>query len=399
MYSLLLFLAACGAMADPAAAPNPVAAPVALEYKDSATYDGRAVAQYQAIEFRDTPNRPLEVDPKEKLPAGVKYGALLLGPTKETAMVVVWAPKAADGPWLQLFSNADGKPLGGRHKLSGKNLELPATLTVALKPSPVRVERTLLFRRSAKGDGLRYAVRGYAQGRLKMGDKEYAVLLIDGNGDGLLDSVGHDRLRIDLDGDGRFDLLTEQFPLGKAIARKGDIFVVRSDPLAGAVVVNQRNVGEGKLRLALARKYDGPSKVSAELISDIGEFVSLDKLGQFVPVPYGDYRIGGLSLEVRDTAGKTWNYSFYPEGSREFPAPLGRETTITLMKDLRMNVLMDGSDTVKPGATLRVTPNLIADGSLSLSRCSGGTGDEGKAEVLLLGPDGKQLHRSVDGFG
>jgi hypothetical protein len=393
MYSLLLFLAACGATA------NPVAAPVALEYKDSATYEGRPVAQYQAIEFRETPNRPLQLDSKEKLPAGVRYGALQLGPSKETALVIVWAPKAADGAWLQLFSNADGKPLGSRHKLAGKNLELPATVTVATKPAPVRAERTLLFRRSAKGDGLRYAVRGYAQGRLKLGDKDYAALLIDGNADGMLDTVGHDRLWIDLDGDGHFDLLMEQYPLGKAITHKGDIFVVRSDPLAAAVVVNQRNIGDGKLRLALARKHEKPSKVSIEMISDIGEFVSVDKLDEFVPVPYGEYHIGSLSLEVCDAAGKNWTYSFYAEGSREYAAPLNCETTITLMKELKMNVATEVGDTVKPGATIQVTPNLIADGALSLSRCSGGSGDEGKAEVLLLGPDGKQLHRSVDGFG
>jgi hypothetical protein len=394
MCSLLLFLTVCGATATPAVTP------VALEYKDSAAYEGRAVAQYQAIELRDTPNRSLEID-KDKLPPGVKYGALLVGPKKETAIVVAWAPKDADGPWLQLFSNADGKPLGGRQKLSGKNLEVPAKITVALKPAAMQAERTLLFRRSAKGDGLRYAVRGYAQGRLKLGEKDYAVLLIDGNGDGLLDTVGHDRLWIDLDGDGHFDLLMEQYPLGKPIAHKGDIFVVRSDPVAAAVVVNQRNIGEGKLRLALARKHEGQTKVAAELISDIGEFVSIDKLDQFVAVPYGEYRMGSLSLEMPDAKGKSWTYSFYAEGdgAREVSAPLGSETTIALMKDLKMNVAMDGGDRVKPGVTIRVTPNLVVDGAMALSRCNGGTSDEGKAEVLLLGPGGKQLHRSVDGFG
>ena len=393
MYSLLLVLAACGATA------NPVATPVALEYKDSATYEGRAVGQYQAIEFRDTPIRPLEVDAKEKLPAGVKYGLLQLGPNRDTAIDIVWAPKAADGPWLQLFSNADGKPLGDRHKLSGKDLELPVTVTVALKPSPARVQRTLLFRRSTKGDRLRYAVRGYAQGRLKLGDKDYAVLLIDGNADGLLDTVGHDRLWIDLDGDGRFDMLMEQYPLGKPLTRKGDIFVVRSDPLAAAVVVNQRNIGEGKLRLTLARKHAASSKISAELVSDIGEFVSIDKLDEFVPVPYGEYHITGVSLTVPDAAGKSWTYSFSPAGSREFSAPLNQETTVELLKDSKMNVAMDGGDKVKPGATIRVTPNLVVDQSLELSRCNGGASDEGKAEVLLLGPDGKTLQRTVEGFG
>jgi len=393
MISLFFLLATCGAAA------TPVAAPVALEFKDSATYEGRAVAQYQAIEFRNAPIRPLETDPAQKFPAGVKYGLLPLGPKTETAMVVVWAPKADGGPALWLFSNADGKPIGGRHTMSGKNLEVPATITVALKPAPVRVERTLLFRRSVKGDGLRYAVRGYAQGRLKLGEKECAVVLIDGNGDGCLDTVGHDRLWIDLDGDGRFDPLTEQYPLGKAITQKGDIYVIRSDPLASAVVVNQRNIGEGKLRLTLARRHSPSSKISAELVSDIGEFVSIDKLDQFVSVPYGEYHITSLTLQAPDAAGKTWSYRFYAEGQREYSAPLGRETTIELMKEFEMSVSMGGAGKFQPGASISVTPHLIADRSLSLSSCGGGSGDEGKAEVLLLAPDGKTVQRSIEGFG
>jgi hypothetical protein len=394
MYSLLLCLAACGATA------NPVATPVALEYKDSAVYEGRAVAQYQAVEFRDAPDRPLAIDAKEKLPAGVKYGVLALGPKRETAIAILWAPKASDGAWLQLFSYADGKALGPRQKFSGKTLDVPATLTVALKPAPVRVPRTLMFRRSSKGDGLRYAVRGYAQGRLKLGEKEHAVLLVDGNGDGLLDTVGHDRLWIDLDGDGHFDRLTEQYPLGKAITSKGDVFVVRSDPLAAAVVVNQRNIGECKLRLTLAQKHASTSKVSAELVSDIGEFISIDKLDEFVSVPYGMYTVSSVSLDVPDAAGKTWSYRYYAEEQEAFfPAPLGGQATCTLMKDFKMDVAGDVADTVKPGTEIRVTPHLVADGILALSRCNGGSSDDGKAEVLLLGPDGKQLHRSVDGFG
>jgi hypothetical protein len=393
MHSLLLILAACVATAVPAATP------VGLDYKDSATYENRAIAQYQAIEFRDTPITPLVLNSKEELPSGVKYGFLQLGPNKDTAMVIVWAPKASDGPWLQLFSNADGKPLGKRQKLSGKNMELPVTITVATKPSEVRVERTLLFRTSTKGDGLRYAVRGYAQGRLKLGGAEFAALLIDGNADGLLDTVGRDRLWIDLDGNGQFDLLMEQYPLGKPIVHKGDIFVVRSDPLAAAVVVNQRNVGESKLRLTLAAKHDASSKITAELVSDIGEFVSIDKLDEFVSVPYGEYRISSVSIEVPDASGKNWSYRFYSQAAKDYSAPQNIETTIELMKEFEMKVAMDGGDKVNPGTAIRVTPNLVADVSLELSGCNGGAKDEGKAEVLLLGPDGKTIQRTVDGFG
>ena len=49
-----LFLAAmlCVAADSPAA-------PVAFEFKDAATYENRPVLQYRAIEFRDSPVRPL----------------------------------------------------------------------------------------------------------------------------------------------------------------------------------------------------------------------------------------------------------------------------------------------------------------------------------------------------
>ena len=66
--------------------------------------------------------------------------------------------------------------------------------------------------------------------------------------------------------------------------------------------------------------------------------------------------------------------------------------------------MQPGEGKVKPGQQLSIRPEVIADGSLSLSSCSiSRKGQErpedGKAEVLLLGPDGKTVHRSVDGFG
>ena len=49
------------------AADSP-AAPVAFEFKDTATYDGRSIQQYRAIEFRKVPVRPLGME--HKFPAG-----------------------------------------------------------------------------------------------------------------------------------------------------------------------------------------------------------------------------------------------------------------------------------------------------------------------------------------
>jgi hypothetical protein len=387
-------------MAD--AAP---ATPVAFEFRDSVKYEDRQVLQYRALEFRDSPVRPL--GDERKFEAGTQYGVVPVGPKPETALTIVWLPTAPGGPELWLDANGDGR-LGDdeRHVMTGRDLETAAAIAVQPGEGPKKVDRTLLFRRSAAGDGLRYAVRGYMQGRLNLGGKEYAALLIDGNANGCFDGVGRDRVWIDLSEDGRFDPLAEQFPLGKPIPHNGEVYVVRSDALASAVVANQRSAGQGKLRLAVAQKLSMPGKISAELISDFGELVNIDKLDEAVPVPMSEYRISSLRLDVVDSDKKLWTYSFYHERTKNYAVPRDGETTVALFGQLNMNVsLGSGQDKILPGKTVTVQPKLVADESLYLSSCTvGKEGDrtparaEGNAEVLLLSPDGNVVTRGLTGF-
>jgi hypothetical protein len=383
-------------------AADPPAEPVAFEFKDAAAYQGRPVLQYRAIEFRDAPVRPLG---DRKFAAGALYGLVPVGPAPETALAIVWLPKAPGGPELWLDANGDGKLSDDEHHvMAGRSTEIPATITVETKPKPQKVQRTLVFRRSSLGDGLRYAVRGYTQGRLDLGGTKYATLLIDGNANGCFDTVGQDRVWIDLNQDGRFDPLVEQFPLGKPLTRGRDVYVVRSDALARAVAANLRSAGQGKLRLVLAKKPAARPKVFAEFVSDLGELVTIDKLDEATAVPYGDYRLSALKLEVPDPGGQTWSYYFYCQSAKNCTVPTNRETTVTLLAAIGMEMSLElGGGKAAPGQTISIQPRLIADGSLYLSRCTVGRDcnvqqAEGSAEVLLLGPDGKTVARGLTGF-
>jgi hypothetical protein len=402
----MLCLAADSPEAATSAAPAVQATPVAFEFQDLAAYENRPVLQYRAIEFRDQPARPLGED--RKFPEGALYGLVPVGPKPETALMMVWAPKAEGGPELWLDANADGKLSDDeRHVMTGRDLEIPATITLQLEP-PLKVQRTLLFRRSAVGEGLRYTVRGYARGRLSLGEKQSAVLLIDGNADGLFDTVGQDRVKLDLNEDGRFDGLTEQFPLGKPITRGEDVYVISSDASASAVAARLRSVGQGKLRLTLGEKSKPDAKAVAELISDLGELVVIDQLDQFTPVPFGQYRISSLKLEVPDANGQTWTYNFYRDKTKNYSVPTNEEITVTLLAQLEMSVSLgrDGSEEkekITPGKTVTVEPRLTADRSLYLSSCSIGKGGEsraaeGNAEILLLSPENKTINRGLTGF-
>jgi hypothetical protein len=211
---------------------------------------------------------------------------------------------------------------------------------------------------------------------------------------------------IDLNGDGHFDPLSEQFPLGKTIPYHGEVYVVRSDALASAVVANLRSAGQGKLRLVLPKKLSPRAKIAAELVSDLGELVSIEKLNEATPVPFGEYRLSSLTLEAPDSNGQTWSYSFYSGRTKNYAVPTNKETTVTLLERLAMNVALEPNESkASPGRTLSIRPELIADQSLELRSCTlGKAGDmsptraEGNAEILLLGPNGKVVTRGLTGF-
>jgi hypothetical protein len=382
-----------------AAVPAP---PVAFEFVDSATYAGRSIQQYRAVELRGTPLRPLGT--AHKFPDGTLYGVVRVGPNFDSGPTIVWTAKAPGGPELWLDANGDGRLADDeRHVMSGRQLEIPATFTVQLGPKPQKVKRTLVFRRSSVGDGLRYTVRGYMQGTLDLAGTKHKTLIVDGNADGCFDTIGQDRVWIDLNRDGQFDPLVEQFPLGKIIVRGNDVYVVRSDATASAVAANLRSAGQGKLRLALARKPPGAAKISAELVSDLGELVIIDKLDSPVPVPFGEYRLGSLKLEAADAAGTLWTYHFDSRANLNFSVPTGRETTVTLLKQVTMSVSLRSDGQVSPGQTVAIQPELIADDALCLRRCTVGKDSdcqqaEGNAEILLLAPDGRTVSRGLSGF-
>jgi hypothetical protein len=405
MMTPTVFLAAmlCLAADAPATAnADSKAAAVAFEFKDSATHENRPVLQYRAIEFHDTLAKSMIEE--RKFPEGMQFGLVSVGPNRDTALTIAWNPKGKEGAELWLDANNDGKLADDeRHAFTGRELEIPVSLQLQINP-PITVERTLVFRRSTANDGLRYSVRGYAQGRLKLGEKDYAALLIDGNADGRFDTVGQDRVWIDLDENGRFDPLTEQFPLGKPIGRGKDVFVISSDAAASAVTARLRSEGQGKLQLTLGQKVDLKTKIVAELVSDLGELVVVNKLGEAMPVPFGQYRLSNLKLEVPDETGQTWNYLFYVERDKNFTVPTGGQTDVVLLEHFAMNVSlgqMQGKAT--PGQTVSIQPKLTADGWLYLNSCKVGKENdfrqaEGSAEIKLTAQDGTVVSRGMTGF-
>ena len=312
-----------------ALAPGPAQTQAGFQLLDVESVEGRSVVAYRPIELGPKPVRPLKRD--EALPPGTVFGLATVGASPESALGVAWNPKGPDGPTLWLDADADGRlSRSERHTLQpGKTLAIAATITgknattEAARPAPASVHRTLLFRPGLLGEGPRFAVRGAMSGTLMLGEKSCRALLTDGNGDGCFGTAGVDRVWIDLDDDGRFDAVTERFPLGTPLTitttRGTKVFTIASDPWASSVAAHERDNRLGRLELALNRQWTASSSssatpsiesVSVSLVSETGELVTILDLSKVHDIPVGRYRIASLELRMADQAAKVWSYTF-----------------------------------------------------------------------------------------
>jgi hypothetical protein len=380
------------------------AAPACFTFSDAAVHDGRSALSFRTVELGDSPVRPLQLTfPAD---AETRYGLLLVGSQLDTALAVVWQPQAADGPLLWVDADGDGRLAADeRHVLTRNQLEITAAISVQVNQDLRRLRRTLLVRRSTLGDGLRYAVRGFAHGTLRLGGTPYPAMLTDGNADGCFHTAGTDRLWIDLNRDGHFDGFTEQFVLGSLIPVGGRAYTVRATPTAAEVWAAPRAATRGAVRLTLTGAEGRPvTDFAAELVSEHGELVPVRGIGQPVTVPTGRYRVAAAQFQLTDSAGRAWSYRLGGSGPYNLVVRRDQETVVDLAEGAALSVDVPAPPGgVPPGRELAVTPHLRTPLGLYLADCTVKEADAVqatpcKAEIRLLGPDGVVADRSHSGF-
>lgn len=384
MLALLLAL-----LAPPAAEPG-------WRFVDQAAADGRSVAVFRSVELADAPAAPLHAD--DKPPAGAKYGSAGVGAGGRTRVNLVWHA-ATNALWLDADGDGRFAP-AERVTLGTKPHE--ATVTVPTEGG-AGVRRTLLVRR--RGDGVAWAVRGYAEGFATVGGKRVRARLTDGDADGRFDSPGSDRVWLDLDGDGRFDPVSEQFPLGTAIQVGGGAILAnpRADGLG--LAIRERPTETGSLAVVIARQRNTEVvELSANYVSEFGELVSVKAEGVPTPLPAGRYRVESVRLRLSDGDGKIWAYTFASGDHSAFPVEVvkGGTTGQRLLADLKATVGLAAGAAAAPGASVQVRPEITA-GELYLVNCEVGTrhADRGRgqsAAILLTAPGSVVLDRCESGF-
>ncbi len=377
----LLLLAAALAGAEPGG----------WKFVDEPTRDGRSVVAFRTVELADAPACPLQ--PGDVPPSGSRFGSVPLGPAGRHRLGIVWC---ADSGTLWFDADGDGRySAAERHVLGARPLEV----AVAVPFGGGREQtRTLSIRR--RGEGLAWALRGYTVGTIPLHGKAVPAMLTDGDANGCFDDAGADRVWLDLDGDGRFDPLTEQFPLGTAIRLGGTGLLIQPQPDGLGVRVRERPNETGTLRVGVGTPAP-VVELTVEYVSEFGERAVVRETNRPVRVPVGKYRIQSLRLRLADGNGPVYLYAFGDGGSKyDVVVSPKRETVHEPLAGLKLSVKQDPE--AAPGGTVWVYPNVTA-GGLYLAKCEAGTrfavsGREVAATITLTGPDGTALDRAFSGF-
>jgi hypothetical protein len=362
-------------------------APAKFTFVDAYGPEANAAPRYRPLAVGENPARPLISAPDPG--PGVRFSLARVGSGLEAALGVVWQP---DAQALWLDANGDGKLTPDeRHTFSEKTIELPATIRVGKTAVP----RTLIFKRGA-GTNLYVAVRGYTRGKLRLAGKEFTAALTDGDADGCFDSAGADRVWIDLNGDGIFDPVSEQFPLGTPIPVQDRLFLIQPDPTGTTVNVRERGLETGKLRPSVPLIAGATLRtIEAGLVSEFGELAVLQST-EPAELPVGKYRLESLTVSAADAKGRVWTFRF--RGQRRFGLQVGagKESVADLLEGLALTTGVN-DESAAPGAHVSVSPMWQTPVGVYLTECEV-NGTSGGADIVLTDSGGNSLERVSSGF-
>jgi hypothetical protein len=156
----------------------------------------------------------------------------------------------------------------------------------------------------------------HVEGKVMFGGKPVLVGIYDsspasGSADACFDGYGTDRLRIDLNGDGKLTP-DEESPLSRVVSCDGKLWELEVS--SAATQVTARPCGLPSAPLAVAAAFAKDAKLVAGKI-ELGNHAGIALSARFAEgaptvVPAGKYRVTSASLTLADASGKNWEAAF-----------------------------------------------------------------------------------------
>jgi hypothetical protein len=196
----------------------------------------------------------------------------------------------------------------------GRTWRLPLDVAVVESEVTHSERRSVVLRLGSTGLTLSHAAAGYLDGFVTLAGRRHAARRVDGDGNGRFTDP-QDRLWIDLDDDGRWDPVDEQFNYSSVLAIASGRFAVRSDEYGRRLSLDVLE-GTGRVSLTFALTTAAVLDLNATLVGRDGSAIGLHGTDA-VAVPVGEYRVSTVTLTLADPAGgASWSYVFSDNGRR-----------------------------------------------------------------------------------
>ena len=264
-------------------------------------------------------------------------------------------------------------------------------------------KRLLACRFSQILGSLSASTQGYLEGKAAIGAQFIAARRVDADANGQFADLA-DRIWLDLNADGKWDAVNEQFTVRPILTLPSGRYAVAADRL-GRSLVFKKVEGTGRLVLAPTMRDKDASiqSITASLIGKDGGAFALRGSGSELSIPVGQYRVYSLVVVARSgKPGQAWTYVFNYEGGRSFRwFDVKRDSRLEINPLDQLELVAEGlAETCQPGQTLPVKPVVFTGDGLRMNACtSSSTGqDATQAYVHLLNAKGKPLASQSSGF-
>jgi hypothetical protein len=264
-------------------------------------------------------------------------------------------------------------------------------------------KRTLVCRYSRMLDALSAHTEGYMEAKVAIGTQRLSARRVDADANGQFADL-QDRIWLDLNEDGQWNALDEQFTVRPILTLPSGRYAVAADRL-GQSLVFKKVEGTGLLVLAPTAKDKATriQSITTSLVGKDGGAFALRGSGNKLSVPVGQYRIYSLVLVARSgKRGQAWEYVFNYEGGRSFRwFDLKRDSRLEINPLDHLDLVAEGlAQTCQSGRSLSVKPVVFTADGLRMNACvASSTGqDATQAYVDLLNAKGKVLASQSSGF-
>jgi hypothetical protein len=272
---------------------------------------------------------------------------------------------------VDLYVDADRTRVITAHELvkgSGRTWRLPLDAAIGHDDTAKLIPRKVIFELGRTGRTLGFAACGYLEGKIRVADRTCTVRRMDGDGNGLF-ADPQDRIWIDLNADGQWDPVEEQFLYGPILTLGSTRYAVRSDELGNRFSLAELH-GTGNVKLTLpARWAKLATSVHVTMVGRDGSIAAIQGDGAEVAVPVGAYRLGMLAIALGGFDGdRGWNYVFVSEDvldkRRWYEVERAKPLSIDPLGELKLTAT--SSPTSRSGDNFTVQPGLFTGDGLSV---------------------------------